>query len=49
MEINLYQKASMRIGKIVTGAEYPMDKQFPNFPTFAISRVFQIEKVLKIC
>ena len=39
----------MGIGKIVSCAEYRMDKQFQNLLIFGISIVFQIEKILKIC
>ena len=39
----------MRIGKIVSGAEYRMDEQFQNFLIFGILIVFQIEKTLKLC
>ena len=35
----------MRIGKIASGAEYQMDKQFQIFLIFEISIVFQIEKI----
>ena len=31
VEIDLYQKTNMRIGKIASSAEYRMDKQFQNF------------------
>ena len=41
--------ANMRICKIASGAEYRMMEQFPNFPIFGISIVFQITKILKIC
>ena len=39
----------MRIGKIVSSAEYQMDKQFQNFLIFGISIVLEFEKILKIC
>ena len=40
----------MRIGKLASGTEYRMDKQFQNAnPIFWISIVCQIEKILKIC
>ena len=34
----------MRIGKIVSSAEYRMDEQFQNFIIFRISIVSRIEK-----
>ena len=39
----------MRIGKIASSAEYRMDKKFQNFLIFGMSKVFQIEKIPKIC
>ena len=48
-EINLYQRANMKIGQIASGAEYRMDKPFQNSLIVWISIVFQIEKILKIC
>ena len=39
----------MKIGRIASGAEYQMDKQFQNWLIFWISIVFQIEKIIKIC
>ena len=39
----------MRIGKIVSSAEYRMNKQFQNLLILGISIVFQIEKIRKIC
>ena len=39
----------MRIGKIVSSAEYWMDKIFQNSLILLISTVFQIEKILKMC
>ena len=37
----------MRIGKIASGAEYQMDKQFHNLLIFWISIVFRIKKIWK--
>ena len=39
----------MRIGKIVSGAYYRMDKKFQNSPILGISMLFRIEKILAIC
>ena len=36
----------MRIGKIVSSAEYRMEKQFQNLLIFGISIVFEIEQIL---
>ena len=49
VEIHLYQRANMRIGKIASIAEYRMDIQFQNLLIFGIPTVFQIEKILKTC
>ena len=35
----------MRIGKIASGVEYQMDKQFQNWLIFGILIVFQMEKI----
>ena len=34
MKSDLYQKASIRIGEIASGAEYRMDENFQNLPIF---------------
>ena len=36
----------MRIGEIVSGAEYQMDEQFQNMLIFGILIVFQVKKKL---
>ena len=56
-EIDLHQRASMRTGKIESGAEYRMDEQFQNLLFFGIFQVlkfwkfinFTIWKIPKIC
>ena len=39
----------MRIGTILSSAEYRMDEKFQNLIILEILMVFQIEKILKIC
>ena len=43
-KIKLCQRASMRFGEIASGAEYRIDEQFKNLPTFGVSIIFKIEK-----
>ena len=42
VEIPVYQRANIRIGKITRGAEYRMDDEFQNLLIFEILIVFQI-------
>ena len=44
-----FKQSNMRMGKIVSSAEYRMDKQSQNLLIFGISIFFQNEKILKIC
>ena len=56
-QIHLYQGANMRIGKIVIGSEYRMEKHFQNlliflnfdsFPNWKNSENLLISQVIKI-
>ena len=49
IEINLYQRGSIRFGEIIaSGAEYWIDEQLKNSPIFETSIISEIKKILKI-
>ena len=45
MKIHLYQKASIIIREIASGAEYQMDEKFQNLPIFGAK--FQLSELKK--